>query len=67
MDMLSVSMNSVQFGFITQQIQASTFDWQAQVDFICKCYNLFLLFFYFEIMKFVLGVVQRVVRRMSKF
>lgn len=67
MDLMSVSANSVQFGFITQQISASSFDWQAQIDFACKCYNLFLLYFYFEIMKYVLGVVQRAVRRMSKF
>lgn len=54
MDLLSVSMNSVEFGFITQQIEASSFNFQAQIDFACKCYNLFLLYFYFQVMKFVI-------------
>lgn len=65
---MTVSGNDIQqFGFIIDQIAASSFDWQAQIDFICKCYNLFLLYFYFEIMKFVINVIQRCVRRMSKF
>lgn len=58
MDPVTVSMNSVTFGFITEQIAAETFNWQAQIDFICKCYNLFLLYFYFEIGKFVVNQVK---------
>ena len=58
MDPQTISMNSIEFGFITQQISASSFDWQTQIDFICKCYNLFLLFFYFNICKFVITEVR---------
>lgn len=59
-DLLSVSANSIQFGFITEQIQAEAFTWQSQIDFITKCYNLFLLFFYFQIMKFVIQTIVHV-------
>lgn len=62
----SVSANTLTFGFI-QHIESSGFDWQSQVDFLCKCYNLFLLYFYFEIMKYVVSVVQKVIRRASRF
>lgn len=55
------------FGFFLEKISGAEMTWDMQVDFMLKCYNLFLLYFYFEIMKFVIGIVQRIVRRASKF
>lgn len=60
MDLLTVSGNNIEFGFITQQIEASAYNCQAEVDLICKCYNLFLLFFYFLLLKFVIETITHV-------
>lgn len=54
------------FGFFTQVVPAADFDWQMACDFALKCYNLFLLYFYFEILKFVISTVQRCSRRFNK-
>lgn len=55
------------FGFFTETINASAMTDQMMVDFALKCYNLFLLNFYFQIMKWMVASVQRVVRRFGKF
>lgn len=61
-------MDLTSFGFITQSVSENTIQVVGgSVNFAMKCYNLFLLYFYFEIMKFVLDFVPRCIRRMSKF
>lgn len=53
------------FGFYTESLGVWT--WQDCYDFALKCYNLFLTFFYFNILKYVIHCVQTVVRRMKKW
>lgn len=55
------------FSFFTQQIPYQEFDWQMMCDFALKCYNLFLLFFYFNVAKFIIRTLQYTVRRLSRF
>ena len=55
------------FGFFTQTIPADAFTADMMCDFALKCYNLFLLYFYFSVLKWVVCVVQRCARRFSKF
>lgn len=57
--------NFMQFGFITESV--GEWNWQQCCDFAIKCYNLFLMFFYFNIIKFTVIQVQHIVRRMKKF
>lgn len=54
------------FGFFTQSIPAADFTWDMVCDFALKCYNLFLLYFYFCVAKFAIQTVQRCCRRFSK-
>lgn len=54
------------FGFFTQTIPEAQFTWQMACDFALKCYNLFLLYFYFNVLKFAITTIQRCVRRFSK-
>ena len=61
-------MNLQQFAFLTETVSENTVNViGGNINFAMKCYNLFLAFFYFEIMKFILEFVPRCVRRMSKF
>ena len=61
-------MDLTSFGFITETVSENTIQVVGgSVNFAMKCYNLFLLYFYFEIMKFVLQFVPECIRRMSKF
>lgn len=53
------------FGFYTQSL--GEWDWQSCCDFALKCYNLFLMFFYFNIIKYLLRTVQTAVRRLKKW
>lgn len=57
--------NLMQFGFMTEC--PDTWTWTMVYNFAVKCYNLFLMFFYFNIMKFVVREFQYIVRRMKKF
>lgn len=57
--------NLQSFGFYTQSLGA--WDWQSCCDFALKCYNLFLLFFYFNIIKFIVRTAQTVVRRFKRW
>lgn len=54
------------FGFFTQSIPAAEFSWDMVCDFALKCYNLFLMYFYFCIAKFAVQTVERCCRRFSK-
>lgn len=54
------------FGFFTTTIPESEMTAQMMCDFALKCYNLFLLYFYFSVMKFVITTVQRCIRRFTK-
>ena len=61
-------MDLTSFGFITETVSENTIQVVGgSVNFAMKCYNLFLLYFYFEIMKFVLKFVPECIRRMRKF
>lgn len=55
------------FGFINETISTDVLTAQTCIDFAIRCYNLFLLFFYFNIFKYVTTTAQRCMRRMSKF
>ena len=57
--------NMMQFGFMTEPVGGWT--WDMVYAFAIKCYNLFLMFFYFNIFKFTVLEVQKIVRRMKKF
>ena len=57
--------NLMQFGFMTENVDNWT--WSMVYAFAIKCYNLFLLFFYFNVFKFVVYEFQKIVRRMKKF
>lgn len=57
--------NLMQFGFMTES--AGSWNWQMCCDFAIKCYNLFLMFFYFNIFKFVVRTVQVTIRRMKRW
>lgn len=61
-------MNLTEFGFMIESVSENTVNMVGgDINFAMKCYNLFLLFFYFEIMKFIIEFVPRCIRRMSKF
>lgn len=56
------------FGFFVETVSENTVNMVGgDINFAMKCYNLFLLYFYFEIMKFVIQVVQFSIRKMSRF
>ena len=57
--------NLMQFGFMTEPV--GDWSWDMVYSFAIKCYNLFLMFFYFNIFKFVILEFQKIVRRMKKF
>ena len=57
--------NIMQVGFMTETVGDWT--WDMVYAFAIKCYNLFLAFFYFNIIKFVVFEVQKIVRRLKKF
>lgn len=61
-------MNLTEFGFLVESVSENTVQIVGgSVNFAMKCYNLFLLYFYFQIMKFCLEFIPRCIRRMSKF
>lgn len=61
-------MNLTEFGFMLESVSENTINVAGgTINFAMKCYNLFLLYFYFQIMKFILEFVPRCIRRMSKF
>lgn len=60
-------MDITNFGFYMESIPWDSWNNQMALDFALKCYNLFLLYFYFNVMKFAVTTFQRIVRRMSKF
>lgn len=61
-------MNLTEFGFLVESVSENTVNVAGgTINFAMKCYNLFLLYFYFEIMKFILTFVPQCIRRMSKF
>lgn len=61
-------MNLTEFGFLVETVSENTVNVTGgTINFAMKCYNLFLLYFYFEIMKFILTFVPHCIRRMSKF
>lgn len=60
-------MDITNFGFFTQTIADADFTSQMMCDFALKCYNLFLLYFYFQVIKFTVITVQKSVRRFSKW
>ena len=53
-----------QFGFFTESL--GHWDWVFACDFALKCYNLFLLYFYFEIAKFIVCYTQKIIRRFKR-
>lgn len=55
------------FGFYLQTVPIDALTDQMCIDFALKCYNLFLLFFYFNVIKYVITIGQRCMRRLSKF
>lgn len=55
------------FGFYLQTVSTDTLTPQMCIDFALKCYNLFLLFFYFNVIKYVITIAQRCMRRLSKW
>lgn len=55
------------FPFFMETISTDVLTSQMCIDFAIRCYNLFLLFFYFNVIKFVVTTAQRCMRRMSKF
>lgn len=55
------------FPFFMESISTDVLTAQMCIDFAIRCYNLFLLFFYFNVIKFVVTTAQRCMRRMSKF
>ncbi len=59
-------MDSIlQFNFITQTVS----EWSEvqAMNFAIKFYNLFLLFVYFEIARFIIYEIQVIARRFKKF
>lgn len=56
------------FQFFTESVSENTVQVTGgDINFAMKCYNLFLLYFYFEIMKFVIKSCQFAIRKMSRF
>lgn len=55
------------FPFFMETISTDILTPQMCIDFAIRCYNLFLLYFYFNVIKFVVTTAQRCMRRMSKF
>lgn len=55
------------FPFFMETISTDVLTPQMCIDFAIKCYNLFLLFFYFNVVKFVVTTTQRCMRRLSKW
>lgn len=61
-------MDLMSFGFMTQTVSENTVNMVGgDINFAMRCYNLFLLYFYFEIMKYVIKCVQFAMRKMSRF
>jgi len=59
--------NVMSWGFMPETINVEVWDWQTCCNFAIKCYNLFLAFFYFNILKFVVHTVQVSVRRFKRW
>ncbi|MBQ8527248.1 MAG: hypothetical protein IJ429_02125 [Lachnospiraceae bacterium] len=55
------------FAFYMETIPTEVLTHQDCIDFALRCYNLFLAFFYFNIIKYFVTTAQRCMRRMSKF
>ena len=56
------------FGFFVETVSENTVNMVGgDINFAMKCYNLFLLYFYFEIMKYAIQCVQFAIRKMSRF
>lgn len=56
------------FGFFVESVSENTVQMVGgDINFAMKCYNLFLLYFYFEIMKYVIKCCQFAIRKMSRF
>ena len=61
-------MELTEFGFYTESVSENTVQvTEGNINFMMKCYNLQLLMFYFFIMAYVINVIQKSIRRMSKF
>ena len=54
------------FDFLRSLFRLLILLWDMVCDFALKCYNLFLLYFYFCVAKFAIQTVQRCCRRFSK-
>jgi len=64
-------MDLLNFNFIQETVSENAVSMNSgglyQIDMLTKFYNLFLLYFYFQLMVFIVGVVQRAVRKQGKF
>lgn len=64
-------MNLTSFDFIIKTVSENSISTNSaglyQIDLMAKFYNLFLLYFYFQIMIFVVSVVRRSIRKNNKF
>lgn len=63
-------MDLMQFGFVEEALQAvSVNDIPADlmINTLTKLYNLLLLWFYFDIIKYVISVFNKVFNRLHKF
>lgn len=64
-------MDLLNFSFIEETVSENAVSMNSgglyQIDMLTKFYNLFLLYFYFQVMVFIIGVVQRAVRKQGRF
>lgn len=64
-------MNLTSFEFITETVSENTISMNSaglyQINTLARMYNLFLLYFYFQIMILVISVIQKTFRKNNKF